>query len=179
MQIWYTADTHFGHSNIIRLCGRPFSSVGEMDEAVIAAWNAVVAKDDEVYHLGDFCFGPASRAQAYLARLNGKKHLVHGNHDKRSVRDMPHWASSSTLIEREIEGVAMVLFHYGMRTWRGSNRGTLHLYGHSHGRLPGDRQSCDVGVDAWDFRPVALAEIRARLSTLPERGCNRAPSEYE
>ena len=66
-----------------------------------------------------------------------------------------------------------MLFHYGLRTWQGVGRGAIHLYGHNHGRLPGDRQSCDAGVDAWSYRPVALPEIREFLGTLPER-CSAA-----
>jgi hypothetical protein len=50
-----------------------------------------------------------------------------------------------------------------------SHRGALHFYGHSRDNLPGDAQCLDVGVDCWDFRPVSLAEVRARLATLPAR----------
>jgi hypothetical protein len=70
---WYTSDHHFGHKNIIAHNSRPFASVEEMDEALIARWNSVVGPDDVVYHLGDFSFGPQAY---YLPRLNGEKHLV-------------------------------------------------------------------------------------------------------
>ncbi len=43
------------------------------------------------------------------------------------------------------------------------------LYGHSHGSLPGNSQSVDVGVDnGWGYKPVTLAQIEQRLKTLPE-----------
>jgi len=54
MKIWFTADTHLGHENVIRYNPRPFSSTAEMDEALIENWNQVVQPDDAVYHLGDF-----------------------------------------------------------------------------------------------------------------------------
>jgi calcineurin-like phosphoesterase family protein len=54
-----------------------------------------------------------------------------------------------------------------MRTWNKRHHGAIHLYGHSHGTLPGDAQSCDVGVDCWDFYPVSLAQIKARLAESP------------
>jgi calcineurin-like phosphoesterase family protein len=54
--IWLTADTHFGHTNILKYCGRPFSSIEEMDETLINNWNNKVNQDDTVYHLGDFSF---------------------------------------------------------------------------------------------------------------------------
>ena len=51
---FFTADTHFGHANIIKYTNRPFDSPNHMDDILIANWNAVVGPDDEVYHLGDF-----------------------------------------------------------------------------------------------------------------------------
>src|SRR5664279_3833835 len=69
-----------------------------------------------------------------------------------------------------VDGQRLVLCHYGMRTWPGSRRGALHLYGHSHGTLPGNAQCLDVGVDCWDFRPVTLPEIRAKLEREPNVG---------
>ena len=47
--IFFTADTHFGHNNVIRFCDRPFSSAAEMDEVMIRNWNARVTGGDTVY----------------------------------------------------------------------------------------------------------------------------------
>lgn len=44
--IYYTADLHLGHANIMKLSGRPFESVEEMNEALVNNWNAVVSKND-------------------------------------------------------------------------------------------------------------------------------------
>ena len=78
--IYFTADTHFGHENVIRFCDRPFSSANEMDEAMIANWNARVKGDDTVYVLGDMFFR-STNAETILQRLKGKKRLIVGNHD--------------------------------------------------------------------------------------------------
>ena len=56
------------------------------------------------------------------------------------------------------DGLQLVLCHYAMRVWRNSHHGAIHLYGHSHGNLIGDSQSCDVGVDCWRFSPVSIEE---------------------
>ena len=37
--IYYTADQHFGHTNIIYLCNRPFKDITEMDDTLIENWN--------------------------------------------------------------------------------------------------------------------------------------------
>lgn len=170
-RIWFTADTHLGHANIIRYCARPFASTAEMDSVLIANWNAVVAPDDEVWHLGDFAHRGARSPDDYLRRLNGRKHLIHGNHDGAAARRSALWASSQPMAEITVAGRHVVLLHYAMRVWPRSHHGALHLFGHTHGRLMGDRQSCDVGVDypAWRYRPVSLNEIQAHLATLPPR----------
>ena len=54
--IFFTADHHFGHANIIRHCSRPFHSVEEMDGALLERWNAAVGQQDTVYILGDLFF---------------------------------------------------------------------------------------------------------------------------
>ncbi len=78
---WVISDTHFWHENIIKYCSRPYASVAEMNEDMVAKWNAVVKKDDIVWHLGDFCFGAKEHVKEIVSRLNGRISLVLGNHD--------------------------------------------------------------------------------------------------
>ncbi|HBL49503.1 MAG TPA: hypothetical protein DDZ65_04575 [Firmicutes bacterium] len=80
--IYFTADQHFGHANIIKHCNRPFDSVEEMDEYLLTQWNNRVGTNDTVYILGDLFFRNAVSADEYLSRMHGKKHLIKGNHDK-------------------------------------------------------------------------------------------------
>lgn len=47
--IFFTADLHLGHENIIKQCQRPFNNVEQMDKELIKNWNSVVNVDDEVY----------------------------------------------------------------------------------------------------------------------------------
>lgn len=170
MQIWFTADTHFGHERIIELANRPFATVEEMDEEMIRRWNAVVAPGDLIYHLGDFAFCDHT---PYLARLNGQKKLIIGNHDHSNrLKKAKGWATIDSLLRvKGIPGepLPVVLCHYAMRVWSSSHHGALHLYGHSHGSLPGDHQSCDVGVDCWGFQPVTLNDVKMRLRKHPTR----------
>jgi calcineurin-like phosphoesterase family protein len=82
MQTWFTADTHFGHANIIKYCDRPFDSVGSMRAALIQRWNAAVAPEDRVLVLGDFALGRIGETLGVLDELNGTKDLIVGNHDR-------------------------------------------------------------------------------------------------
>jgi calcineurin-like phosphoesterase family protein len=169
MAIWFTSDTHFSHTNIIKYCARPFASREEMDETMVRNWNAVVGQDDTVWHLGDFSLRSSEIVAKFLIRLNGAVHLIWGNHDSKQVRKMPQWASSQPYAEIDVDGCRLVLLHYAMRVWNRAGHGAIHLYGHSHNSLPGDAQSLDVGVDAWDFRPVSLKQIKQRLALSPPR----------
>ena len=82
--IWFTSDTHFGHENMLRLCGRPWSTVVQMNDAIIDSINSKVAVDDELYILGDFSFKmTAQDAYELRKRIACKRvHLLSGNHDK-------------------------------------------------------------------------------------------------
>ena len=85
-KLFFTADTHFNHTNILKFCNRPFNSVEQMNETLIDNWNRVVGKDDTVFHLGDFCLGGAAEWTKLLDRLNGKIYLILGNHDLKNIR---------------------------------------------------------------------------------------------
>jgi calcineurin-like phosphoesterase family protein len=166
--VWFTADTHFGHGAALGRFGRPFASVADMDEALIARWNEQVGRNDEVWHLGDFAYRVApERLTALLARLNGIKHLVTGNNDGPDTVALAGWASVQTYRELELDGVRLVLCHYPFRTWNGMYKGALNLHGHSHGQLAGLTRQVDVGVDVWDYRPITLDVIRARRRKRP------------
>ena len=167
MSTFLISDTHFGHGAIIRMCARPFSDVREMDETMIAGWNKVVKKDDTVVHLGDFAHRyPADKLPQLFSSLNGRKHLMKGNHDDKHTLALP-WESVRDIAYASIDSQNVVLCHYAMRTWPRIRKGALMLYGHSHGRLPGNVQSCDVGVDCMGFSPVRLKTIKEHLTTLP------------
>ena len=79
-RVHYTADTHFDHEFVATLRG--FDSSQAHDEEVISRWNAVVAPDDIVFHLGDLSLGLTPAAVDATRRLNGRITLVAGNHDR-------------------------------------------------------------------------------------------------
>jgi len=165
--IWFTADFHLGHKNIIRYCNRPFENVEKMNQAILERLNARVKANDILYFLGDFCIGPKARASELRQQIRCKKiFAVPGNHDKDTRKLTQEFSWLDALAEVSLNGQRIVLCHYAMRAWNQSSHGAWHLYGHSHGRLPdqGTSLSMDVGVDTHDYGPWHFDEIRDRMN---------------
>lgn len=172
--IWFTADTHFGHGNIIKYCNRPFTKDGlpdpqAQDESIIKRFNEVLKPGDVLYHLGDVSWSSFNKQGNFLDRLYTREvHLIWGNHDSpKDFRNVTSIRSYSDIKRISIEGQSVVLCHYPMRTWNGKSHGAFQLYGHVHGRMPGIDRQMDVGVDTKDFYPWAWEEVRAKLKDLP------------
>ncbi len=141
----YISDTHFGHRNVIDFDHRPFSSVEEMDEIMIKLWNGRVQPDDDVWFLGDFCHKSGKTPDLYLRRLNGKKHLILGNHDQPlygNEKALSYFESVDQIARVEDtykgpgmsspESVTAVLCHYPILEWWHKHHGVWHIYGHIH-----------------------------------------------
>ena len=137
-----------------------------MDEKLIANWNSLVKDKDTVYHLGDFCMG---YCREYLARLSGNKVLLKGSHDRGLEQA---GIANHEIIELSTKETGapqpIVMCHYCLRVWPKSHYGAWMLYAHSHGRLPPEGKSWDVGVDNNGFRPLSLPEIVAIMATRPD-----------
>lgn len=171
MANWFTADPHFGHDNIIDFCNRPFSRTDEMDEYILRQYKVRVLPEDDLWILGDFAVGKATnqkreRLRGLFSQIPGRKHLILGNHDRPWVRNLP-WESVKEMADVLVDGRRLFLCHYPMITFPGARRKALQLFGHVHSNWPGTRNSVNVGVDLWDFRPVSLAEIERRAESLP------------
>lgn len=171
MTVFFTADHHFGQGAARGLFQRPFADTAAMDAAMVARWNATVGAADTVWHLGDLAIRfPPDRVAALLAALAGTKHLIAGNNDGAATREAAGWASVAEFAEIVVDDTPLTLCHYALRVWHGQAKGAWNLHGHSHGRLRPLTRQADVGVDARDFRPVTLAEIRAARARRPAAG---------
>lgn len=173
MNVFFTSDQHFGHANIIRFCNRPFESVEHMDEVIIANHNKRVGPEDWVFMLGDFAYRSKNQASYYFNRLNGKKVLIKGNHDKRPVLKL-EWKSIHDVLYLRTQTLPgyhgpkreIFLSHYPHRSWNKSFHGVGHLFGHTHGKLAPHLKSFDIGVDCHDFCPLSLEEVLDIFHTL-------------
>lgn len=163
--IWFISDTHFGHKNIIEHCNRPFSSVEEMDRAIIDNINSLVRPNDTLYHLGDFAFRNVRDVSHYRQQINCKNiHLILGNHDYLTLSDRKQFSTVSDLKEIRYAKQVIIMCHYAMRIWNKSHYGSILLFGHSHGMLgkglqTGWGKTFDVGVDCWDFKPINIDQV--------------------
>lgn len=196
MTIWFTSDHHFGHTNIIRYCDRPFDSVAQMNTLMEAAWNSRVEPGDTVYYLGDFALQPRMVTEI-LPRLKGSKILIAGNHD-RCHGGAPMWvehymtagfASVHRHLDMEIAGELVLLHHFPYRNdsdpaqkhygSRPVDRGRWLIHGHVHNRWKVLKKQINVSVEAWNFEPVSLEAIVAIIQDGPvESGLNNE-SAYE
>ena len=183
--IYFTSDLHFSHQNIAKFCPqfRPQTDVDEMNEALIACWNATVKPEDIVYNLGDISFARDIAAIAkVLHRLNGQHHLIYGNHDNVIMRNseyflttrkqdgLPLLSSVQHYLKLHLEMMSepLILFHYPIQEWDGCHKGWYHLYGHVHDRIakiPG--RLLNVGYDLHG-RFLTPQDIEKFLSRLPE-----------
>jgi calcineurin-like phosphoesterase family protein len=164
-KIWLTADTHFGHFNIIKYCNRPFTTIEEHDQSLVENWNLLVKSKDTVYHLGDL--GMSDTVLRILPKLKGNIHLIKGNHDQSKVWTDKRFRFVKDTHMIKYQGISFWMAHYAHRTWPKMARGCIHTYGHSHGNLPGYLRSLDVGVDLWDYAPVDLDTIIDMMKDVP------------
>lgn len=186
--IFFTSDHHFSHANIIRYCNRPFASAEEMNQELISRWNQTVSPDDTVYYLGDFSLS-LDAVESITPYLHGRKLLIMGNHDlchpvnkKRAIlgREVYLRAGFESIeLESRIEiaGQSVLLHHLPYLTptvpdkysdkfdkFRPKDEGQWLLCGHIHEKWREHEHMINVGVDVWDFYPVAMAKIEALIA---------------
>jgi len=176
MSIFFTSDTHFHHERVIEYGGRPFQNASDMEQQLIANWNAVVRANDRVYHLGDFSFGSPEKWLSVLSRLNGRIVLVRGNHDAKAVKSpqvRERFEFVADYLEEKIDGHFVVMQHYALVEWNRAHYGSFMLHGHHHGALEAQNASIrrmDVGMDAFfkgRYAPVSWDEVRTELNKRP------------
>ena len=168
---YFISDTHFNHSNIIKYCNRPFNNVKEMNEAIINNWNSIVSDEDTIYHLGDFTLGNKESILNIVNRLNGKKYLIRGNHDR--------WGASTyedfgfTVLKNapiKIDEYKLMLSHIPIPDSQ-IPKGFINLHGHIHDKnlyeciekYEPSRYSIEkhinISCDVTDFKPISLDKI--------------------
>jgi len=170
--IYFISDTHFNHSNIIKYCNRPFNNVEEMNEAIINNWNSIVSDEDTIYHLGDFALGTKDSIIDIVNRLNGKKYLIRGNHDRWSVSTYESFGF--TVLKNapiKIDEYKLMLSHIPIPDSQ-IPKGFINLHGHIHDKnlyeciekYEQSRYSIEkhinISCDVTDFKPISIDDIK-------------------
>lgn len=182
--IWVISDTHFRHANILKFTdsrtgklvrGDKFSSVDEMDEHMIERWNSVVKQGDIVYHLGDVVIGDQEWFKVNWPQLNGSKRLIVGNHDdikflssggffkKVSMwRMFPEFGLLLSHVPLNINS----LYRYGSKDDFENPivepELMLNVHGHIHQNPSPEGPYRNVSVEAINYTPVNIEELRVK-----------------
>ena len=171
-EIWLTSDLHFFHDRGFIYEPRGFKSIREMNDAIIERYNRLVKPEDDVYILGDLLLGGPDnleRGLKLIGELNGKLHLVRGNHDTDT-----RWAAYSTLQNVVEQQNAIYLKHMGYHFFmthypcftanlekESLKQCTINLYGHTHQHTNFYQDipfMYHVGVDSHECEPVDIMD---------------------
>lgn len=174
--VWLVSDTHFGHLGVCKFLRndgvtklRPWDSADEMDEAMVAAWNERVRPNDKVYHLGDVVIN--RRAMSTLARLNGDKVLIRGNHD--IFPDVEYRKYFRELRAYHVMN-GMILSHIPIHEESLGRFGT-NIHGHTHANrvmkldtylskpIVDVRYHCVCVEQTPDFAPILFEDVIKRI----------------
>lgn len=173
--LYFYSDPHFGHTNIIRYCERPFANVAEMNAELIRRYNETVGPNDTVVWVGDCFFCSAEQARGIIDQLDGTKILVLGNHDRReSYMERLGFSLVVRELRMNLEGRSVRVSHYPWRHFydpsfkyyercpTSRSPDELLFHGHVHDAWTRKDTAINVGVDVRDFRPVTVAELLKR-----------------
>lgn len=182
--LWFTSDSHFYHSNILRFCNRPWNTIEEHDQALIDNWNSVVKQDDTVFHLGDFCFAGAPKWKNIREQLNGHIILIKGNHDDKNLQQSLYPLFEDVVYQARIivDGRTVYLNHFPFLCFAHSDPGlygnnyAIQAFGHVHsqsgstgidiGRLQYLYPTqYDVGVDNNNYFPISWEELDNKINS--------------
>jgi calcineurin-like phosphoesterase family protein len=167
--IFFASDHHFDHANILTFkrddgtALREFDSVSHMNEHMVNCHNSVVKPGDKVYFLGDVCMDRKSRGLEILARMNGEKVLIKGNHDQCKPADYLRYFKD---IRGSHQFEGLIMTHIPIHS-ESLARWGLNVHGHLHynvvrmplSQIP-DRRYFNVGMERINYTPISLEEIK-------------------
>lgn len=205
MEIWFSSDLHFHHLNIIRYCNRPFANPKEMNEYLVERHNAYVKPQDHWYNLGDVTMerDNQGRGLEIVAKLNGHKRLIFGNHDHYAAKHYLKYFEKVMAVQNidRIEFSHFPIHPLSMGSYLANVHGHIHDKPNYDPVLRVDKTTgrvwvqpyINISVEKTAYRPVSLDEIKTMIrqeiarwseqdgksDTLPEREGNEEASKAE
>ena len=168
--IYFSSDLHFSHNKEFVWQERGFTSVKEMNEAIVERFNSILTDEDTLYLLGDCYMGLLDESIPYLKKIKGKKHLIIGNHDTETkilkYKDENIFEAIGFGDRIKLHKKWFILSHYPTLTGNASNEKVWNLHGHTHQKDKyGAAPYCyHIGVDSHDCYPVSLEKIYKDIS---------------
>jgi calcineurin-like phosphoesterase family protein len=193
--IYFTSDLHLGHDQEFIWGARGFNSVAEMNEKIITRWNSRITKDDDVYVLGDLVMGGVENVEL-LKQLNGKIHIIYGNHDGPKKREA--YAELENVVECgwanmiKYKKYNFYLSHYPTITDNedigeivSPKECVINLFGHTH-QFDDFYDTNDgynfrmyhVGVDSHDCFPVPIDEVIEEIKMVFQKSKDKWNAYY-
>lgn len=187
--IYYTADTHFYDVDMLKFerindpsLEPKFDTVDKRNNYIVQMWNNVVTPKDDIYIVGDVSLADKQRTEKILSRLNGRKHIIIGNHDAGYIKSLTHSAKTGVIdvcigIKKIRDGGRdVVLSHFPLFAWERQHAGAYHIYGHLHATPEesiyqtngktfaktvgmSEFRAINVGTMLCGYKPMTLAEL--------------------
>lgn len=174
MNVRFIGCLHLGHLNLARYRG--FQDEWYHDDNLIEKWNSVVtSKKDITYILGDITMETAEHYYK-LDQLNGIKHVVLGNHDKRQhVKQLLDYVDSvSGMIDHKGYALTHCPIHPSELSFY---LGNIHAHIHHRNKLEevfvmeryGDKSKIqystlhkyyNVDAGVLDYKPRTIEELK-------------------
>lgn len=168
--IYFTSDYHFCHNKDFLYEPRGFDSIEEMNECIIKNHNTIIKPEDDVYFLGDFMLCDDQHGLECIEKLNGKIHVILGNHD--TDNRIKLYQTCDNIVEITVatrlryKKFHFLLTHYpsftGNLQKESLRQMTLNLYGHTHQKTNFFDDyffMYHVGVDSHNCYPVSIEDI--------------------
>lgn len=156
--VYYTSDWHLNESRIFDFNPffRPFKSIQEQNETIIANINESVGENDTLIHLGDVSID--DEGLKLLDQIKCKRrYLILGNYDVDKLDLLSDYFCMITdRTKVNVDDVEFTLNHYPANI----KADEFGLVGHVHGLWKVQPNMINVGVDAWHFKPVSEDDIR-------------------
>lgn len=181
--MYLTSDLHAWHKKVLEFCPktRPWNSMEEMHDALVAEWNAKATKPGvKMYHLGDFSFGTPEQTEEFVSRLQGDIVFINGNHERTKTKEV--LAKYGEVCDYKVvkySGKKFVLFHFPILEWDSKHHGSILCYGHIHGKkIPdsyGMGKSLDVGWDNLQ-KIIHFDEVIEMMQDKPVGFCSHLES---
>ena len=143
--IFVSSDLHFCLNKPFLYEPRGFFNIEEMNKNIVENWNSFVQPEDEAYVLGDIMLNDNEQGLELLKSLNGKIHIILGNHDTPTreslYRECTNVVEITLAARLKYKGYHFFMTHYPCQTSNFDDNKSLkqriiNLCGHSHTKDP-------------------------------------------